>query len=88
MYILLIYKVVFDNELASQAEEVAGYKHEVQALRDQNEQLRATINVKTEAERNLNLTQENLYQSIKVKENESKHMVLKCEELQFRVSVQ
>ena len=68
-----------------QAEEVAAFKHEVQALRDQNEQLRATIEVKAESERTLNQTQESLYQTIREKESDSKNMELKCEELKFKV---
>ena len=41
--------------------------------------------MKAESERTLNLTQEALYQNIKEKEADNKNIVLKCEELQFRV---
>ena len=66
-------------------ESIPGLEKDLRSYKDHNEQLRATIEMKAEAERTLNMTQETLYQSIKEKETDNKNIVLKCEELQFRV---
>ena len=71
-----------------QAQDIPALEKDLQSYKDHNEQLRATIDMKTESERTLNQTQESLYLSIKEKESEKKNMVLKCEELQFKVSSQ
>ena len=68
-----------------QAEDIPALEKDLRSYKDHNEQLRATIEMKAESERTLNLTQESLYMSIKEKEADNKNMVLKCEELQFRV---
>lgn len=44
------------------------------------------IDLRTESERTLNLTQEHLNQTIKDKENENKNISLRCEELAFKVT--
>lgn len=69
-----------------QSAEIPALEKDLRSYKDHNEQLRATIEMKAESERVLNLTQETLYQNIKEKEADNKNIVLKCEELQFRVS--
>merc|ERR1712176_1028930 len=69
------------------AAEIPALEKDLRSYKDHNEQLRATIEMKAESERALNLTQETLYQNIKEKEADNKSIVLKCEELQFRLSL-
>ncbi|KAL5268868.1 hypothetical protein ACHWQZ_G002639 [Mnemiopsis leidyi] len=75
------------KDLEIKAEDARALEKDLRSYKDHNEQLRATIEMKAESERTLNLTQESLYQSIKEKESDNKNMVLKCEELQFRLSL-
>ena len=60
-------------------------KHEVGTLRDTNDQLRATLDMKTETERNLNVTHEELKREISQRDIDTRKYMNKCEELQFKV---
>lgn len=75
------------KDLEIKSAEIPALEKDLRSYKDHNEQLRATIEMKAESERALNLTQETLYQNIKEKEADNKNIVLKCEELQFRLSL-
>lgn len=74
-------------EYHSKAEDIQIMRQELRGLRDHNEQLQATIDMKTEAERTLNMTQERLHVEIQEKEKVKSSISLKCEELQFKLAM-
>jgi len=75
---------VFD--LTNKIEDITELKRENMSMRNINEQLEATISMKTASERNLSMTESTLREELGQKVNETNNLSLKCEELHFKLS--